>query len=485
MSANFQLILPQSTTTDAQSPSPSTASPTAVRPSIKQEVNPRLDLYNSLFASGSNKICDETGLQLTQSLNYSLQTFLYTCDIYWILSMIDIHNFDNVQKKYGHSKSKRKIIQIGNVIEKFCQNDPRKLKGFRCNDLVVHDDDEDDAYTNADEDESQHDLFALLVYCHPHLNKSEKYISKLMKKIQQQTNERVCVGIAKMNEWETVKEWKHRAMKNLKNAKNRSETLETKETKTNNGTFYSDIGVNYVNPKLKEAGDEQEAKRKQQQGAVVQKFGNKEEFDAKMQEIANNEDFDWIVAVVSIDDFGAFFYSNNNNSEKISQEITRIEKEIYHLFDIYGNSMNKNEMKYFGYNLSNRGEFGVILYDSKNTNKCFIPAHELIETLKEEIAIKFNFTVSIGSSRLIDDDLGMSDDWYERVYNNLTQAKKNGGNQVSFGVVNDDNKNEDVELKIVIDGTTGDNDHESDAIQMKSLHTIKVCDLFFFFFGWM
>ena len=145
-------------------------------------------------------------LQLTPSLNYSLQTFLYTIDIYWVLSMIDIHDFDNMKAKYGQKLSRRKIIQIGKVIKKFCENDARKLKGFKCNDMVMIDDDDDNG-------ESKRDLFALLTYCHPHLNKSEKYISKLMKKIEQQTNETINVGIAKMNEWETFKQWKKRAIK--------------------------------------------------------------------------------------------------------------------------------------------------------------------------------------------------------------------------------------------------------------------------------
>ena len=52
-------------------------------------------------------------------------------------------------------------------------------------------------------------------HSHPKLNKSEKYISKLIDKTKQQTNESVFVGIAKMNNWETFEKWKHRAIKNV------------------------------------------------------------------------------------------------------------------------------------------------------------------------------------------------------------------------------------------------------------------------------
>ena len=39
---------------------------------------------------------------------------------------------------------------------------------------------------------------------------------------------------------------------------------------------------------------------------------------------------------------------------------------------------------------------------------------EMLETLKEEISMQRSFTVSIGSSRLIEDDSGMADDWIEK-----------------------------------------------------------------------
>ena len=73
-------------------------------------------------------------------------------------------------------------------------------------------------------------------------------------------------------------------------------------------------------------------------------------------------------------------------------------------------------MKYFGYSLSNNGEFGLILYAGKDTSNYLVPAHELLETLKKEISGKYPFTVLIGCTRL------NSDDWYERANTNLKYA---------------------------------------------------------------
>ena len=104
---------------------------------IQLQVQQRLQLYNNLFGQNKNKICDKTGLQLTQSLNYSLYTFLHLSDIDWVLAIIDVESLDFVQEKYGIQKSQNKLNQIGAVIKNFSNNIPNKLKGFKCNDLNV------------------------------------------------------------------------------------------------------------------------------------------------------------------------------------------------------------------------------------------------------------------------------------------------------------------------------------------------------------
>ena len=450
MSINFQLVSDQSTTHKPKTQPHPTISSTAAQ-QVKQEHHQRLDLYTSLFGHGANKICEKTGLQLIPSLNYSLHTFLHLNDSYWVLAMIAIDGLDEMNEKYGKQDAKtRKLHQIGKVVKDFCANDPRKLKGFKCNDLI------DNKTGGGDDGEPQKDLFAILMYCHPKLNRSEKYVSKLLKKIKLLTDETVSVGIAKMNQWETFEEWKQRGLKNVKNATNIAATIETNDT-TGDGTFYSDINVKYVNPILIQV-DDQDEKTQEDKEQVVNRMGNKEDFEKKMKEIANKEDYEWIGVIMEIDHFDSFVFNNNNNKQIISKEINKVEQEMFYLFDIYGNSVNdKNEIniKYFGYKLNGKGsKYGLILFDSKDTSKCFIPAHEILETLKEEINVKCQFTVSIGSSRLIEDDFGMTDDWIERIQNNVTRAQSTGGNQAAFGNNSENaNKNDgDAESKVGMDG---------------------------------
>ena len=468
MISSSQLTLSQSKTIVAKTPRQTTTARQTVTQTQKQkkeeEQKQRLQLYNSLFGQDKNKICDKTGLQFSQSLNYSLQTFLHLHDKYWILSIIDVYDYDDFNEKYGESRVKNKFNQIGAVIKNFCNNNPNKLKGFKCkiNHLIIDNDGDDESILD-------HDLYALLIYCYPQLIISQKYILKLQKKIKQQTNEGVSVGIAKMNEWETFDEWKKRAYKNLRYAKER-------EITDTNEIFFSDVDVNYVNP------NQSDEKNEKQQGGlgVMNKLGNKEEFESKMKEIANNEEYEWIFAKMEIDDFDLFVFNNNNNKEIIDKEIKKIEKEMFHLFDIFGNGSNnnnKNEIKYFGYKLNvNGSQYGLILYDSKDRNKCFVAAHSIIETLSSEIGMKCSFSLSIGSSRLIEDDLGMIDDLIERLNNNLKQAKKNSENKVCFAIginnLNGDHDNVDIKCDQV---NMCNNTRDDDTIEEKSLEVIEVC----------
>ena len=332
------------------------------------------------------------------------------------------------------------------------------------------------------------------MYCYPKLDVAEKYTLKLINTIKEETNEIVFVGIAKMNEWETFEEWKIRAFKNLKTGKNNYNATTTKTRKTterelkiNNNksvTFFSDIGVNYVNPKKNEQDEKQQKKETEDlDGVVNNTIGNQQEFQAKMKEIANNNDYGWIAAIMSIDDYDSFVFGNNNNNNKeaVTKEVNKMECEMYYLFDIYGNINgvnNKNELKYFGYKLDRRSEYGLILYNGKDKSKCYVPSNEILETLKKEISVKCSFTVCIGSSGLIEDDLGMADDWIERINDNLTQAKKNGANEICFGVGMNSVK---YSLESKVDEVTID-----DRIKIKSSKHIDVCmNLFVGFFHYL
>ena len=130
--------------------------------------------------------------------------------------------------------------------------------------------------------------------------------------------------------------------KNLKKAINTRETsTERKEIETTtgcNGSFYSDIDVNFMNPNWKS----QQNENKQQAKGVVNKFGTQEEFDTKMQEISNEENYEWVVAIMSIDEINSFVFSKDNDKDAIKVEMDRLEKEMFHLFDIYGNGTNKS-----------------------------------------------------------------------------------------------------------------------------------------------
>ena len=453
MNGNSQLGVAQSTTTNAKCEAPTATTPPQIpsKPNMKGETNTRLELYKSLFGHGTNKGCEKTGLNSNESLNYSLYTFLHLCDIHWVLAVIDVNDFDAMNEKYGQHGAKRKMDQIATVIQNFCQNDTRKLKGYR---YKRNGNNNNNSSIGSDED---HDLFAMLMHCHPQINISHKYISKLIERIEQQTNEKVSVGIAKMNEWETFEEWKQRAIKNMQNSKN--------GYGVSSNAFYSDIDVKYLKPMV--AGIK-----------TVAKLGSKEEFDKKMQEIANNENYDWVVAMMQIDDFDSFVFLNNNNQEIIKTEVEKIETEMSNLFDIYGNGMHT---KYFGYNLSTDGsKIGMVLYDSKDSSKCLVPAHDLLEALKEEINSKSRLTVSIGCSRLNENDLGMSFDWYERVKRNLAQARKNGKNSICYGN-GKKNENEDTgtdrkESKCDQSIHNSVNfDAEADKIEKKSLQVLEVC----------
>ena len=121
---------------------------------MKAQQKERLLLYNSLFGQQTNSTCESTGLQLAPSLNYSLHTFLHLSDVSWVLAMINIGEVDEMKQNFGHQNVNNKINQVGTVINNFCQNDARKLKGFV---LIDH--------NSADDDNGV--IFALLMYCHP------------------------------------------------------------------------------------------------------------------------------------------------------------------------------------------------------------------------------------------------------------------------------------------------------------------------------
>ena len=209
-------LLPQSTTTIAKTPPP-------VGENTKNSPKRRLELYHSLFVENNNGIDSNGGLLSTRSLNFSLYTLLHLGDENWVLAMIDIDRFKDMNKKLEYSAANMKISHVGDVILQFCSKLKLKLKGYKCDDII----------------KGKDDLFAVLMNCAPNLNTSEKYVSKLMKQIKSVTNETVSIGIAKMNNWETYEEWKLRALTNLN---------KVKEGAKGQDDFYTDVNVVFRKP---------------------------------------------------------------------------------------------------------------------------------------------------------------------------------------------------------------------------------------------
>ena len=184
MSNSSNVEIHQSTTTVAKTPSPgpsSTIKNPITTPSNENESQQlqRLQLYNSLFGQQRKNPCEKTGLHHESSLNYLLHTFLHLSDIAWVLAMItiDTDEMNKMNRILGRQNVINKINQVGTVIKSFSDNDPRKLKGFTLN----YKEKNINYINDIMDDDNDVVIFALLMYCHPDLKISEKYVTKLIK----------------------------------------------------------------------------------------------------------------------------------------------------------------------------------------------------------------------------------------------------------------------------------------------------------------
>ena len=369
-------------------------------------------LFEDLFSQKNDIDGGNAGLLSSRSLNYALQALLSMENDTWSLAMIDIGSVAPVR-----------IEQFGTTIGGFCSKLQPKLKACKCN--------------NATNDNRK--LFGVLINCSAGLFESEIYMLRLMNEINSVSNddETVSISIAKMNKWETFDEWKTRAIKNIQKIKQKQK--QNAKHKSTKNDIYSDIDVDYSKPQqnVKTSKNNTETidakEQKDDMSDVIDKLGSKDELDAKMIEIASDEESskDWIVALMSIDE--SENDNNDNGREQLQTEHRdKVEKEILKLFGIFDHGNKKDDMKYFGYKLSGGDVFGMILFDLEDDSKC-IPGHDLLEILLDNIKNNCSFTVSIGYSKLMDDDLGLTDEWLARANVNLKQAKKNGKNQIYFG----------------------------------------------------
>ena len=427
--------------------------------SVSNSQQQRLNVYNDIFnnSNENDPIIDEnTQLLTSRSLNKSLYKYLQLQDNNYVLCMIDVDGLKNINEKLGYDGANGKISQIGREIYQFCKNNPSRLKGYKCNQVVT----------------GKGDLFGVSIHCkNGELKRSEKYIQLLMQQIKSLTNETVSVGIAKMNACETYSEWKLRAFKNIQKVKGKGKGYDD---------YFSDIDIDLKLEKANVTMDKKEEndEKKQEEKEEERRLGTKEEFDLKLQEIANSEDENWIIAIMDIDDLGQFLFENDNDRTKAKPQIDKLETAMIDLFDVldYGKDKNSKDKRYFGYNMTDGDEYAMILYDSKNLDECLVDAHDMLEGLRSRIAEKCQFTVSIGYSRIVDNDLGLPGEVFKRVNKHLKQAKKHGKNQIHFGQVkhNLDGTDEDILSRERADTFAVLNTAIEDKITDESLGVIEV-----------
>ena len=189
-----------------------------------------------------------------------------------------------------------------------------------------------------------------------------------------------------------------------------------------------------------------------------------------MKEIARsrNDDGNWVAAIMDVDDMGSFLFANNNNRDVAKREIEKIGMEMIDLFDMLGGGDDNvdNDEMYFGYNLSNGDEFGMILRDNH-----ILPAHEIIHILMCNIKDNTQVTVSIGFSKLMQGTMEIADEWEERINTYLQHAKDNGKDQAYWGQTT--KKTRSSLLLNQSQTALALSSAEDDAITMKSLAAIE------------
>ena len=95
-----------------------------------------LTMFNSLFNYNKNNINNgtevsdidkDTGLFLSNSLNYSLRTCLCLRDNKWVLCMLDIDNLKLVNNNLGINGANFKIGEIGRIIFPYSVSGTKKI----------------------------------------------------------------------------------------------------------------------------------------------------------------------------------------------------------------------------------------------------------------------------------------------------------------------------------------------------------------------
>ena len=337
--------------------------------------------------------------------------------------MLNIDNLKAINEELGYDGANVRINLLGQIISKFCQRQPFKFKGFR------------------NQENGKGDEFGIIIHCSRKLEFAERQMKLLMKQIKMQFETMtVSIGIAKLLIDDTFKDWKKRALENVA------------KVKENGGNdIYSDINVDLNNSNNKKIeNDNNVTKTSNNKKDNWIELGDLKEFETRLKKIVIDEDCNWIMALLDGDNMGD--YKDTHGVDATQKEIDKIGNEIIRLVLIFGKDIIN------GYKLSGGDEFGLIIKNNNNT----LPGKDIIRVLIENVESNCCVTISVGFSYLDVENEEMVDEWHERTNKYLTQAKKNGKNQMYFGLdlkkieinradslaaVVDDNKEDDFILK--------------------------------------
>ena len=372
----------------------------------KKEKNYRKNVFDNVFAFGeSEKRKDDDGLQGPVAFNYFLQRILFVEDDTWILAMIHVNN----------RNSDNKINDDKNIIEKeickFCNDSGYRCKGYKCKD----------------------NLYGVFIYCNDQQSginskMKERCIKLLRTRIKNVTNEKISIDIADIN---NLGEYDKIVTSNM----NRNIL----------GNMNSTVGM--TGDILHSDALGLQVKRTHRFAHNEFKLQTQSEFEAKMRNVLTKSSRGmWVLGILQIDNLKQVI----SHSDKL-----RLEQLILTVVEMYSYEIKGHrETRYFAYDLDD-GKYGFLFPD---TQWEYVGANDVVDYLTWHVKKEVEFSVSIASSKLNDNDLGLADKWYQRVVDKLTPAKHNKKNQSSH-----DN---------CVDATTG-----TRRVNEQILLIDKVCDI--------
>ena len=359
-----------------------------------------------------------TGLPDTRDFDRFLKTIVLEKNVLWVLAMLNIDKLKDWNDDYTHNMGNTKIKQCGTIIKDFCDQMPKRLKGFKHNKNEM----------------GKGDIFGILFNCESkNKNRNRKRngnkdkteskdiykfakdkMSILINNIFEQSQVSVSVGMIpfEVNKIKTIEDWKLACLHNIKIAK-----------KNGGKQFYfskfSQINVeNNNNDKNKEEEKSEETKNSY-------KLLDEAAFKFKIKEICNDEDIDWVMALIDCDNVSKLIKKYDNSF--VDLQVGLVRKEIYKICDIYDSNI-------FGYHLGNGDEFALLIndsFDEMEENWDF--SFDIIQNLMDNIRDISLLTISVGLTRLQFDEL--ANQWQERCDKYLQNAKWQGRDRCNRGEI--------------------------------------------------